>query len=56
MKEQCNVTKRLNKTHKNNIAILKKNNITLLKYITKHKTKLLHTKQQYNKIRHKIEP
>ena len=32
---------------------IKNNNIILLNNITKHKTKLLHTKQQHNKIRHK---
>ena len=35
---------------KNNIAILKNNKYN----ITKQKTKLLHTKQQYNMIRYKI--
>ena len=40
MNYEYNITKRLNKTHKK-----ENNNITLLNYITKHKTKLLHTKQ-----------
>ena len=39
---------------KNNIAILKNNNITLLNYITKEKTKLLHMKQRFNIIQHNI--
>ena len=51
--QQYNITIRLNKTQ-NNIVTLKNNNVTLLNNITKHKTKLLSTKQQYNKIRHKI--
>ena len=38
MKWQYNIKKRRNKTHTKTTLQLKKNNITLLNYITKHKT------------------
>ena len=44
---------RFNKTQ-NNIVTLKNSNIALQNNIIKHKTKLLHIKQQYNKTRHQI--
>ena len=38
----------------NSVITLQNNVITLLNNITKHKTKVLYIKQQYNEIRHQI--
>ena len=49
-KKHCNVENN-DIMLQNNIVTLKNDNIPLQSNITKHKTKSLHTKQQYNKIR-----